>query len=62
MTVEQRRQLGDQIDAARLHLEGVMIAAEVQARRDYAEEGVSETRMAADFRVNRLTVRKWLGK
>lgn len=62
MTAEERQQLGDQIDAARLRLESVMIAAECQARRDYADEGVTEVQMAADFRVNRLTIRRWLGK
>ena len=62
MTAEERQRLGDQIDAARLHLEEVMTAAERQARRDYTDEGVTEVQMAADFRVNRLTIRRWLGK
>lgn len=62
MTAEERQHLAEQIFAARCALEGVMIYAEQQARRDYADEGVSEVQMAADFGVNRLTVRRWLGK
>jgi hypothetical protein len=62
VTVEERRQLGDRIEAARNQLHDVMAQAETQARHDYTHEGVTETRMAADFRVNRLTIRRWLGK
>jgi hypothetical protein len=62
MSVEERRQLADKIEAARTQLRDVMAQAEAQARADYYAEGVSEARIAADLRVNRLTVRKWLGK
>jgi len=62
VTTQQRQDLADRIEAARTQLEEAMVAAEEQARADYAAEGVSEVQMAADFRVNRLTVRRWLGK
>ena len=62
MSAEERQLLGTRIKAARLELEGMIICAEAQARRDYANEGVTEVQMAAYFQVNRLTIRRWLGK
>lgn len=62
MSAKERQLLGDRIRAARDELEGAIAYAELQARNDYAAGDVTEVQMAADFQVNRLTIRRWLGK
>jgi len=50
-----------QIRSARARLEKVMKSAE-EAAIDAHNDGVPETEIARELGVNRLTVRRWLGK
>lgn len=52
---------GRNLRSARQRLEIAMKAAEQAAISSYAE-GVPETRIAEELNVNRMTVRRWLGK
>jgi len=64
MTDDERRELrrvGRQLAAARERLEAAMSAAEATADDAY-HEGVPEAEIARLLGVNRMTVRKWLGK
>lgn len=63
MTDEQAelRRVAKQLRAAREHLRKAMDAAQYAAEDAHAE-GVPETEIARTLRVNRMTVRRWLGK
>lgn len=60
-TATERRAQGKKLAKARAAVTEALQSAELMARSAYAE-GEPETQIAADLGVDRMTVRKWLGK
>lgn len=60
-TSDERKAHGRKLARARTAAtEALRVAAEMA--RDAAAEGVPETQIAAELGVDRMTVRKWVGK
>ena len=60
-TASERRAWGKRLTKAREAQADALHIASVMAR-SAASEGVPETQIAAELGVDRMTVRKWLGK
>lgn len=58
---DERRAHGRKLARARAAVAEALRVAEVIARAA-ADEGIPETQIAADLGVDRMTVRKWVGK
>ena len=61
MSDADRAVIAERIESARAALSAAMTDAQTATIQAVAE-GVSEVQLAGEFGVNRLTVRKWLGK
>jgi DNA invertase Pin-like site-specific DNA recombinase len=61
MTTSELRQAARNLRAARSRLDAVMVSAKDFAVQAHAD-GMPETEIAKLFDVNRMTVRRWLGK
>ena len=61
MSDADRAVIAERIESARAALSAAMTDAQAATIQAVAE-GVSEVQLAGEFGVNRLTVRKWLGK
>lgn len=60
-TAAQRQAIGKKVLKAKAALSDAMTIAKEMAKSAYAE-GVPETQIASDLGVDRMSVRKWLGK
>jgi predicted transcriptional regulator len=60
-TDAERKMHGKKLARARAAVAEAMRVAEIMARSAH-EEGMPETRIAEDLGVDRMTVRKWVGK
>lgn len=60
-TAAERRAHGKKLARVRAQADEALRVAKVIARSANAE-GVPETQIAADLGVDRMTIRKWLGK
>ncbi|MEN6547474.1 MAG: helix-turn-helix domain-containing protein [Armatimonadia bacterium] len=60
-TADERRAHGKKLARARANVTEALRVASVMAQSAYAE-GVPETQIAAELGVDRMTVRKWVGK
>lgn len=61
MSVRLRR-AARRIRTLRKLLDEALTEGAEAAREAYTEDGMAETQIAAELGVNRLTVRRWLGK
>lgn len=61
MTTPELRQAARNLRAARSRLDAAMAAAQAVAVEAHAT-GTRETEIARELNVNRMTVRRWLGK
>lgn len=60
-TADERRAQGKKVARARTTVAEALRIAQLMARSAHSE-GIPETQIAADLGVDRMTVRKWLGK
>ncbi|QRZ05869.1 helix-turn-helix domain-containing protein [Mycolicibacterium austroafricanum] len=60
-TATERRAHGKKLARCRAQAAEALRVAEVLAKSAH-DEGIPETQIAADLGVDRMTVRKWLGK
>ncbi len=60
-STEERRAHGRKLAKTRAAAEEALRVAGVMARSAH-DEGLTETALAAEFGVNRMTIRRWLGK
>lgn len=56
------RQVARNLEAARQRLDAALAAAADMAVSLYHDDRMTETEIARELGVNRLTVRRWLGK
>lgn len=60
-TAEERKRLGRKLSRAREAAREAARIAKIVAQSAHAE-GVPETQIAAELGIDRMTVRKWVGK